>query len=314
MSQPTRPAFLDLVPGFPEKVPFTTAIVKWWKETYYFIGHTWTPSKPFLPEPAKRLALPDPKNLTFQGGEPSATTLAYVGSVREFVKAAEARLTTIRTKGSGLLGFVTLVTPLFAWWLVSGRDRLVGTPFALSVIANVLGIAAAVFLALAVRAFLRTQAVVGYESETPDIFVDADAGTFKPYDLCLEINILLRKWGCIHRWSDVLADHFRAGQRFLAIALSLTIAAGLPAYFYPGSTKASQDVIAVKPTHAQHPVDPQSSLERVAVVCLVLVTLSFLAVLCGMQILVCMFYWRMYGLGSRHIQLYDDKTSSTRTE
>lgn len=227
MANETLPPHLEFVPGFPKRLSFWEAIKKWFSETKHFIGHTIQPTERFLPKPTRSAEAADPERLSIENTQAEA----YAEVVRRLVQSAEERLDTVRAKGNSLLGFVTLVTPVFAWWLLSGRDRLASGSVAASC-SNVIGIFAVLFLGLAIRALLRTQAVVGYEATGIDMLVDTEAKTLKPYDLVEEVRRLTLRWGQLQRWSDVIADHFRGGQRFLAVALFLFILAGGICYFH----------------------------------------------------------------------------------
>ncbi|MFO0802847.1 MAG: hypothetical protein U0791_06955 [Gemmataceae bacterium] len=152
--------------------------------------------------------------------------------------AASGRLDTVRGKATSLLGFVALLTPILSWWLLTGRERVASAPIALAVIVYVLILISAAGLLLCLRALFRSQSVASYRAQTPALFVNLDTAELVTHDWAGELIEQVRVWGDVQRWSDVVTDYFRAGQRFLSISLVTAILAGVVSYLYPQSTNA----------------------------------------------------------------------------
>jgi uncharacterized membrane protein len=163
--------------------------------------------------------------------------------MRKVVDAAEARATLLRTKATALLGIVAIVTPLLSWWLASGRDRLANAGLALAIPAYCLTVLAGCCLALSLLAVFRTQRVVSFPGLTLHHLVDLQTGQLKVHDPAAEVQVLSSIWGGIERWSDILADYLRAGQRFLGLSLIFAVLAGAMAYLQAEPKKATDTVI-----------------------------------------------------------------------
>jgi Fe-S cluster assembly iron-binding protein IscA len=131
------------------------------------------------------------------------------------------------------LGFVSLATPVLSWRLLSGRDRLSAAPLPLVWVVYGLIVLAAVSILLCLLALFRSYSVGTYPTQTPDLFVDLEKGELKPHNWAAELRGQAEAWGAVHRWADVVADFFKAGQRFLIIAVAAAATAGTISYLYP---------------------------------------------------------------------------------
>jgi Fe-S cluster assembly iron-binding protein IscA len=221
---------LEFVPGFPQRQTLLKAFSRWWRDTCWFVRHTITPTETLLPDPARSIA--QPADLAAP-----ADLKERLAAAKGIVDAAEARLNTVRAKAINLLGFVALVIPLVSWWLLSGRAHLAAAPVALEVAGYVLMLVSAAFLSLSLLALVRSQGVVSYPCQTPDLFVDFEKGELKSHDWAGELRGQALAWGAVQRWSDVVTDFFRAGQRFLVLSLLTAVIAGGISYLYPQPTK-----------------------------------------------------------------------------
>ena len=222
---------LEYLPGFPQPQPLKKALRKWWSDTCWFVWHTITPAETVLPEPARSVAQP-------ADATPPTDLKKRLAAGKALVDSAEARLNTVRAKATSLLGFVALVTPVVSWWLLSGRARLSSAPVALEVLVYALMLASGAFLLLSLLALVRSQGVMSYHTLTPDLFVDLEKGELKQHDWGAELRGQALAWGSVQRWSDVVTDFFRAGQRFLVLSLVAAAVAGGASYLYPQPTKA----------------------------------------------------------------------------
>jgi len=240
VTTPQRLPVLDYLPGYPEPLPLRKAWRRWWRETCWFLRHTLTPTETQLPSPARSVAAPAIAEA------PPADLKERLAAAKDLVDSAEARLVTVRTKATNLLGFVALVTPLVSWWLLSGRARLAEAPLPMEILGYGLMIGAALCLALSLLALLRSQGVVSYPCQTPDLFVDFESGSLKPHNWAAELCGQALAWGSIQRWSDVITDFFRAGQRFLMLSLLMAVLAGAISYLYPQPTRPV--VLVQRPT------------------------------------------------------------------
>lgn len=250
MTPPQREPLLDYVPEFPEHRPLGKAWVRWWKETWGWLVHTVRPTEMELPDPAKRIARPAET-------EPRADLKERLAAAKSLVDTAEKRLDTVRGKATSLLGFVALLTPILSWWLLTGRDRIGGAPVPLAVIVYVLMVLSAASLVLCLRALFRSQSVASYRILTPSLVVDLETGVLRPHDWAGELIGQLNAWGDVQRWSDVVTDYFRAGQRFLGISLATAVLAGVASYLYPQPSR--QVTLIARPTGeiaVQGPVGP----------------------------------------------------------
>lgn len=265
MPDESRPPFLDFVPDRPTRESITTAIRKWFAGTWYFATHVLYPTDRFLPKPARQLGAIHPSDLYLAPRE-AETIGPYTEAVRRLVSDGDERLNTLRAKSSNLLGFVTLVTPVFAWWLLSGRDRLSNASAVAATLSNWVGVLAVFSLCLALRALLRTQAVVGFDGPSIDLVISVERCTLKPYDRVEELRRLVLRWGQLQRWSDDIADHFRGGQRFLVIALVASLVAGGICYAHPG---VATPVLIVSSDDATTPSEPEASLTFVQTILLI---------------------------------------------
>lgn len=230
MTDPPHLPILDHVPGFPERQPLWKAWKRWWRETWWYLRHTLTPTENYLPPPAKSITPP-------AGGDPPADLKERLAAAKAVVDAAEKRLDTVRGKATSLLGFVSLATPVLSWWLLSGRDRLVAAPLSLVGVVYALMVLAAGSTLLCLLALFRSYSVGTYPTQTPDLFVDLERGELKPHDWAAELRGQAEAWGAVHRWADVVADFFKAGQRFLTIAVAAAVTAGTISYLYPQPNK-----------------------------------------------------------------------------
>jgi Fe-S cluster assembly iron-binding protein IscA len=226
LTEPPRLPVLDHVPGYPERQPLWKAWKRWWRDTWWYLRHTLTPTENYLPPPAKSIA-------PAAGGEPPTDLKERLAAAKAVVDAAEKRLDTVRGKATSLLGFVSLATPVLSWWLLSGRDRLAAAPLSLVWVVYGLMVLAAVSILLCLLALFRSYSVGTYPTQTPDLFVDLEKGELKPHDWAAELRGQAEAWGAVHRWADVVADFFKAGQRFLIVAVAAAVTAGTISYLYP---------------------------------------------------------------------------------
>ncbi len=112
MTPPAREPIIDFIPEFPEHRPLGKAWVRWWKETWGWLGHTIRPTEMALPDPLRIVARPGPPEAPADLGE-------RLSAASSLVSAAEGRLDTVRGKATSLLGFVALLTPVLSWWLLT---------------------------------------------------------------------------------------------------------------------------------------------------------------------------------------------------
>jgi Fe-S cluster assembly iron-binding protein IscA len=225
----TRLPMLDFLPGYPNRLSFREARNAWWSETKWFLRHTLTPTKTQLPDPERSITLDS-------NVEQPPDLKERLSAAKSLVDSAEARLNTVRAKATSLLGFVAIVTPIVSWWLLSGRARLASAPIALEITGYFLELISALCLSLSLLALLRCQGVVSYTCLTPDLVVDFESGSLKPHDWRAELRGQVLTWGSVQRWSDVITDFFRAGQRFLVLSLLAGVLAGFISYICPQPT------------------------------------------------------------------------------
>lgn len=228
-AQKPHPA-LEYIPDFPHQQPLSKAVRRWCRETWWFVVHTITPTETTLPEPTR--VVTQPADLT-----PPTDLKERLAAAKAIVDSAEARLNTVRSKATSLLGFVALVIPLVSWWLLSGRARLTTAPVVMEVGGYVLMVLCAVFLSLSLLALIRSQGIVSYPCQTPDLIVDFEKGQLKAHDWAADLRGQASAWGAVQRWSDVVTDFYRAGQRFLVLSLVMAVLAGGASYLYPQPTK-----------------------------------------------------------------------------
>jgi Fe-S cluster assembly iron-binding protein IscA len=250
VTPPQREPILDYIPEFPEHRPFRKAWGRWWKETWAWLKHTVRPTEMELPDPVKRVARPAET-------DPPADLKERLAAAKALVDSAEKRLDTVRGKATSLLGFVALLTPILSWWLLTGRERVGQAPVPLAVIVYILMVVSAASLGLCLRALFRSQSVASFRTQMPSVFVDLDKGELCPHDWAGELIRQLDVWGDVQRWSDVVTDYFRAGQRFLGISLVTAVLAGTVSYFYPQPNKTI--ALVARPTGElaiQGPVTP----------------------------------------------------------
>lgn len=226
MTDPPRVPLLDYIPGYPERRSVRRAMIRWWKETWGWLKHTVAPTEMGLPPPARRVEPPE-------DATPPADVKERLAAAKGLVDSAEKRLDTVRSKATSLLGFVALLTPILSWWLATGRERIGAAPVPLAVVTYGLMLVAGLSLTLCLRALFRSQAVASYTSLTPALYLDLEKGEFRPHDWAGELVTQLEVWGEVQRWSDVVVDYFRAGQRFLGISLVAAVLAGVISYLYP---------------------------------------------------------------------------------
>jgi hypothetical protein len=138
---------------------------------------------------------------------------------------------------------------------------------------------------------IRTQRVMTFPSLSLEHLVDLQTGYLKAYDAATEVRSLTSVWGGAERWSDMLADYLRAGQRFLGLSLVFAITAGSIAYLHPEPRKIPDTVIqasgnpAVQTGSASITVAQTSSGSDVLLA-------SIISLLLGAGIVLLTLYWR----------------------
>lgn len=220
----------------PKPKPFGKFLKDWFIETKDRFLFLLQPTEMVLPEPEKKLLVSTESVSPVDIKE----RLSYA---KTLVDAAEKRLETVRTKANSLLGFVSFLSSVMSWSLVAGHERINWDSGILSYLFGFLLMVSLASFALCLLALFRSQSVSTFSTSTPDIFFDLEKGESKAPDWSNELIVLFKAWGDIHRWSDIVTDFFRAGQRFLSIALITTLLACSIAYLYPSTaTKTPQHI------------------------------------------------------------------------
>lgn len=157
---------------------------------------------------------------------------------------AEARLTKLETKATGLLGLIALVAPLIASAAVFIRQHSL-PPFP-NVSTLTLNLAAMLFLALGLCAALRALAVRGQESLFLNAVVDPAKDVVRPYTPDFFGRGLLHVAAARQAICDHLADFVRAAQVFLVLGVLLAAtAAGVVLFQVHEDTQTVQGTIGL---------------------------------------------------------------------
>jgi len=184
----------------------------------------------FLPAPAREVVRP---RASVKAPKDLKERLAVA---KGLVDLAEKRLDTVRSKATSLGGFVAILTPILSWWLLTGRERIGTAPFLLMALVYALIAISATSLAICLRALFRSQSIASYQTLDPSLFINLEKGELRTHDWAGELIGQLAVWGDVQRWADIVADYFRAGQRFLGISLVTAVLAGAVSYIFPQTT------------------------------------------------------------------------------
>jgi hypothetical protein len=236
MTEANEKTVVALLPGYPQRITLCKAAKRWWEDTFRLAHHAICPISDSLPDPKTEFGLQEQaiEPPDFERRRQYAVSLA---------NDAESRLSKIQAKASSLIGVVTLAVPVFSWWLNSGRERLATASGFAWFAAHVLIVGAVASLALGSWALVRAQRLRSYYGRSLDDLISVYDGKFRPFEWAAELRTLALMAGTADRWADVIAEYFKAGQRFLGLALVLALASGFISYWCPEGRRPPLPVV-----------------------------------------------------------------------